>query len=445
MLATNYLATKSNIQDMSDHRLIAMYGRVSTREQAEYGYSVLDQEDKMNKYLDYIDEKGETKNRRAYLDKGESAKDLNRTYMLDLIDDIRKNRVKAVVIHNLDRLTRRMTDFIFLIELFEKHDVELISLREKIETNSAMGRFLVFIIILIAEWEREAISERTIRGIDRSAMEGNYTFGRGKIPLGYKREEKKLLIDYEVKHIIELIFTEIASGKHTASSLARYMEMNYPTDTFKWTEDKVSKIIRNEIYSGVFVNKRIRVEEHSPSIVKRELFELANSQMDKRASDNKYVYTFKNRVICMRCNSSMIAEPGTSKTKKIYFYYRCHHCGARVSEINLEDKLKHELGLYARKLERETISQRHLRKIKELQQNKKEIKTKNKRETDDIILKAQYEEKVMQIEENMNEELKTIGTMWEGLEQSKKIEILNNQNLAVLYFQYEKEFYLVTK
>lgn len=82
-----------------------------------------------------------------------------------LLSDIRKGVVVKVIILNLDRLTRSIKDLMFLFEFFEECDVKLYSLKEKIDTESAAGRFFVSMIVLISQWERETISERTIRGV----------------------------------------------------------------------------------------------------------------------------------------------------------------------------------------------------------------------------------------------------------------------------------------
>lgn len=84
----------SSLTNVADERMVAIYARVSTREQAETGYSVRDQEDKILKYLNYIDEAGSVEKKKSYLDKGKSAKDLNRDGMKQMLEDIRKKKLK---------------------------------------------------------------------------------------------------------------------------------------------------------------------------------------------------------------------------------------------------------------------------------------------------------------------------------------------------------------
>ena len=190
---------------------IAKYTRESTREQAENGFNLLDQNKKIDLYikaLDYEYEKLE-----LFEDAGYSAKSLNRPSMKRMICMIKNRDINMVIIHNLDRLTRRVKDLSFLLELFNEYDVDLISITEKIDTSSAMGKFFIFLIVLVAQWEQETISERTIRGMIESSNQGNYPIG-GKLPLGIKRVKgtSKVEVDKEkikiIKDIFELIILE---------------------------------------------------------------------------------------------------------------------------------------------------------------------------------------------------------------------------------------------
>ena len=334
----------SKIEDNTDKRAIAIYGRVSTREQAEYGFSVRDQRDKIVKYLDYLDEDGNTKNRVFYLDEGKSAKSLKRKEMKRLLEDVKLGKIKAVIIHNLDRWTRNMRDFMELIELFERYDVELISLREEIKTKSAMGKFLVYVIVLIAELERETTSERTKRGMDRSAQEGNYSISRLPI-IGYKRtEEKKLMIDYSTSEVVEMIFNMIAAGAYSARALAKFLNGHKITEHIRWNDRIIQNIVRNPIFYGAFINDRICIEEHSPKIIEKETWDKANKELNKRARRPRYKYLYKGLVKCKDCDEIAVAECGTSSTGKVYFYYKCKTCRKRFSERMISEKLNIELN-----------------------------------------------------------------------------------------------------
>lgn len=231
-----------------------------------------------------------------------------------------------------------MKDFINLIEEFEKYDVELISLREKLETGSAMGRFLVGIIVLIAEWEAGTISERTIRGIDRSAIEGNYALS-GSTPLGYVRNKfNKLEINEEQAGIVNYVFEAISNEKYTMNGIVKHLKRIY--GTYNWSEKIVRKMLNNKIYVGKFENKRIKVENHSPAIISTELFDSVQKLQNKRRKYMRYNYLYKERVICDECQKLMVSYPGTSMNRDIYLYYKCNKCRKRISEKEISQKIE---------------------------------------------------------------------------------------------------------
>lgn len=433
------LITKSNLIDADDHRAVAIYARVSTREQSELGYSVRDQEVKCTKYIEFTDEDNSIKSCKKYLDEGQSARSLDRKQMKQLIDDVSNNKVKAVVIHNLDRITRKMKDFIFLIELFEKYNVELISLREKLETNSAMGRFLVGIIILIAEWEADTISERTIRGIDRSAMEGNFAVS-AIVPLGYKKVGKKLEIDSITSEVIKYVFKKIANNRFTVNGMVKHMELKYSIEGVKWTEKKLRKIIKNKLYMGTFENKRMSIENHSPAIVSKDLWEMANNVVKGRSRNAKYTYIFRERMLCADCNHPMKAEPGTSRNSTMYYYYRCTKCNSRVSEIYIQEILKYELNQYVRRYYRD----KEIGDVnRELIQCKKSLNQAYK--NNDIKKIGKLSKQILELEEKRDIAMSMGTKLWSQLSKLQKIDVLEQLNLDVIYFSLKKQGHIIAR
>lgn len=131
------------------------YCRVSTEEQAIEGISLRAQADTIRAYcklndLELIE---------IIKDSGFSGKDLNRPGIQKIIKLIKDKSTQAVVVYKLDRLSRRVIDTLSLIEIFEKNKIALHSFHEKIDTDSAMGRFFLNITASFAQMERDTISE----------------------------------------------------------------------------------------------------------------------------------------------------------------------------------------------------------------------------------------------------------------------------------------------
>jgi site-specific DNA recombinase len=122
------------------------------------------------------------------VDGGESAKSLQRPGMERLLALVDGNKVQAVIIAKLDRLTRSVKDLCELLEPFERRGVALISVAESLDTSSAAGRLVLNIMTAVSQWEREAIGERTRDAMHHKRSNGerveNIRFGYRLSPDG---------------------------------------------------------------------------------------------------------------------------------------------------------------------------------------------------------------------------------------------------------------------
>jgi site-specific DNA recombinase len=140
---------------------VAFYRRVSTREQADEGQSLQAQKAKIVNYLKYESLfQGKKVKEIDFVDEGKSGKDLKRLGLQKLIESIKKNQLNYVIVVKLDRLTRRLADLQHLTDLMERKNVTLLSINEKLDTQSATGRFFLSILGSLAQLEREQVSER---------------------------------------------------------------------------------------------------------------------------------------------------------------------------------------------------------------------------------------------------------------------------------------------
>lgn len=177
---------------------IAVYRRVSTIAQAEEGQSLDVQKTRINDYINF-DKQFENKELQItdFVDEGKSAKDLKREDLQLLLGMVRENKIDFIIVTKLDRLTRRLKDLQDLVELFEKCSVSLLSIYEKLDTNTATGRFFISILGSLSQLEREQISERVkivLESIVKKQPVGRPTpFGYFYIPKQSKDDTGKYL------------------------------------------------------------------------------------------------------------------------------------------------------------------------------------------------------------------------------------------------------------
>jgi len=131
------------------------YARVSTAEQS------------LDRQIDLLKAQGVEK---IYTEKMTGTK-RDRPELGKLLDRIEEG--DTVVIESLSRLGRSTKDLIELVELFQKKGVELVSLKEQIDTSSSTGKLLFTIMSALAQFERDVIADRTREGLKAARARGH--------------------------------------------------------------------------------------------------------------------------------------------------------------------------------------------------------------------------------------------------------------------------------
>lgn len=301
--------------------MLAVYLRVSTREQLQ-GYGIDSQKYNIDNYLQHngisLD------NVLYYIDEGYSASSLKRPKLQKLIVDIKNQTINKIYIYKLDRLFRSLKDQIFLFELFEEYNAELLCVTENVIQETASGRLNLNIRGAVSEWERDTIVERTLDGLTQSAIQGNFPLG--KVPFGYDRKDKKLIINEEKSKVIQWIFDRLEDGLGIKTVASVLNEQGFD---FIWRENHVRSIKSNKIYYGTFEHFGITLENHSPSIITEEQFNRVNNRsIETHTHDRLY----SGKVVCS-C-SYLVCDNHTSYNEKgqLYVYYICPKCKKYYSE-----------------------------------------------------------------------------------------------------------------
>jgi site-specific DNA recombinase len=127
-----------------------------------------------------------------YDDGGFSGGSLDRPELGRLLADIRAGKVDMVVVYKVDRLTRSLTDFAKLVELFDAQGVSFVSVTQAFNTTNSTGRLTLNVLLSFAQVEREVIAERVRAKVAASKRKGIWM--GGGVPLGYINRDKKLII-----------------------------------------------------------------------------------------------------------------------------------------------------------------------------------------------------------------------------------------------------------
>ena len=130
---------------------------------------------------------------RVFKDKGYSGKNTDRPEFQKLLGEIRKGKVRRVVVYKLDRISRSILDFANMMELFQEYDVEFVSSTEKFDTSTPMGRAMLNICIVFAQLERETIQKRVTDAYYSRCLKGFHMSGQA--PYGFDLEPTVVVND----------------------------------------------------------------------------------------------------------------------------------------------------------------------------------------------------------------------------------------------------------
>lgn len=354
---------------MEEEKLVAIYTRVSTTDQAREGHSLEEQE----KRLRAMCEAKNYKVYKVYTDAGISGKSAdNRPAYQQMMKDMKKGKFNLIMAYKMDRLSRSVIDFENFFNDIKKYNCEVQFIEGNIDTNGASGMMFARILEVFAQFERELIKERTLIGVESAVSKGH--FG-GKPPLGYKTklddEGKKLkewIINEDEAKIVREIFELCASGKtyfqisnilkekypKVISSIRKDKETNEEKITYRsWTDSSISCILNNKCYMGTYEYRKsldnketIEIENVVPKIVSEDLFNDCQ-EMIFRNGRNYYRskrYLFIQRLVCPKCGRIMACNGCKNKMKKDYLYYKCKDCGTYIREELIEKALMSELN-----------------------------------------------------------------------------------------------------
>jgi site-specific DNA recombinase len=306
---------------------IAIYARVSTQEQAIEGTSLDHPVEQMEAYCRMQDWSVADK----YIDPGYTGKDSNRPALKRLLTEAKLGAFQKVLVFKLDRLTRKLRLLLEIEEKLKDYNVSLHSLRETLDTSTAMGRTVFQMLGLVSEWERDTFIERSKAGRIQRYKEG--CWGPGRPPFGYtyNRETRKLDINQEQARVISRIYDEYARGK-SMWGIANLLNSDRipPRRGGKgWRNTSVRDVLLDPVYKGTqIVNvhqarkglpeelPETAIQIPVPAIVEEAIWNIAQ----ERRKNNKHLHPPKNGnwllqglVTCGLCGYGFRTEVSRSK------------------------------------------------------------------------------------------------------------------------------------
>ncbi|OWY71569.1 hypothetical protein B7486_07730 [cyanobacterium TDX16] len=151
----------------------------------------------------------------------------------------------ALIVYSLSRLARSTKDAIGIAEQLEKAGADLVSLSERIDTTSAAGKMVFRMLAVLAEFERDLVSERTKAALAVKRAKGHRI---GTIPYGFRLAEDRALLleDSREQRVIAVIRRMRRRGLSLERIAARLTQFGIPTKKARsrqWTQQAINGII----------------------------------------------------------------------------------------------------------------------------------------------------------------------------------------------------------
>ena len=318
-------------------KVCGLYMRVSTEDQAREGFSLPEQKERLKAYCKF---KGFVI-KDYYTDAGISAKTGNyRPEFERLKEDIKSKKINTIIALKQDRITRSIFDWEELMRFLEENDAYLDCVNDDINTTNANGKMVSRILMSVSQQEIERTSERTKVGLAGAIKQGHIPH---QAPLGYKHENKKLVIDHLTKDVVIRIFELYHKGM-SYQKISTLFNKEQVLGKTNWRDSSIVAILENEIYKGDFVHgKRTKhptyYENVVEPIISKEMWE--ECQVQKKKNSKSYqrtlTYLFLQKLRCPKCNRILGGKATQKKNGNVYYYYYCHDCKINFKESLVEE------------------------------------------------------------------------------------------------------------
>lgn len=308
---------------------VAIYVRVSTTNQAEEGYSIEEQKDKLKSYCNIKDWSVFN----VYTDGGFSGSNTERPALEQLIKDAKKKKFDTVLVYKLDRLSRSQKDTLYLIEdIFLENNIDFVSLLENFDTSTPFGKAMVGILSVFAQLEREQIKERMQLGkLGRAKAGKSMMWAKVAYGYTYHKGTGEMTINELEAIVVREIFNSYLEGM-SITKLRDKMNDKYPK-TPAWHYRIIRGILANPVYCGYNQYKgQVFPGNHEP-IISEEDFNKTQDELKirQRTAAEKFnprpfqaKYMLSGIAQCGYCNAPLTIIMGAiRKDGTRYIRYEC--------------------------------------------------------------------------------------------------------------------------
>ena len=264
---------------------------------------------------------------KVYADRHLSGTNDKRPQFQQMLKDAAHGGWSYVVVWKTDRFARNRYDSAMYKYKLKRYGVRVLSAKESIP-DGPEGILLESILEGSAEYYSANLAQNIRRGLQSNALECKVN--NGSIAYGYRKgEDGRYAIDEAEAEIVRDIFRKVADGVPFTEISGDLNRRGIRTKRGgQWNKNSFHRMLRNELYTGVYIFSDTRIEGGCPSIIDKTLFlEVARKLDTKKKPQGRHRengdYMLTGKLFCGLCGSPMTGVSGTGKHGDVHYYYVC--------------------------------------------------------------------------------------------------------------------------
>src|SRR5467141_305595 len=219
---------------------------------------------------------------------------MERPALQRLLSDINQGLIDVVVVYKVDRLTRSLSDFAKIVEIFDGHGVSFVAVTQQFNTTTSMGRLTLNVLLSFAQFVREVTSERIRDKIAASKRKGLWVGGIA--PLGYETKDRKIVVVEEEAERVQTIFRRYLQLGSLNLLMADLRERGIVTKVrslktgrrvggIPFTRGPLAHFLRNRFCIGEVAFKGEVLPGEQPAILDRDLFDGVQAELNDQRNN----------------------------------------------------------------------------------------------------------------------------------------------------------------
>ena len=258
-----------NTQSLPAPKRCAVYCRVSSDEGLDQAFNSIDaQKEAGHAFIASQRAEGWIPVVSDYDDAAYSGGNMDRPALKRLMADIEAGLVDIIVVYKIDRLSRSLSDFAKMVDVFDRRGVSFSAVTQQINSATSMGRLMLNVLLSFAQFEREVTGERIRDKFAASKAKGMWM--GGVVPIGYRVQDRKLVVVPDEAKLVRRIFKDYLRYQGTTDLVRDLIFEGVVTKTGKpFSKQAIYKVIHNCLYVGEMPHKGKRFPgQHEPILDK---------------------------------------------------------------------------------------------------------------------------------------------------------------------------------